>query len=111
MRKKVTALVLTSAMAVSLAACGGGNSTATTAAPAADTPAPDAPAAEPSGDGLVYWSMWEATEPQGQAIQAAVDQFTADTGISVDLQFKGRTGIREGLQPALDAGTNIDLRY
>ena len=55
MRKKVTALVLTSAMAVSLAACGGGNSTATTAAPAADTPAPDAPAAEPSGDGLVYW--------------------------------------------------------
>ncbi len=114
MRKKVTALVLTSAMAVSLAACGGGNSTATTAAPAADapaadTPAPDSPAAEPSGDGLVYWSMWEATEPQGQAIQAAVDQFTADTGISVDLQFKGRTGIREGLQPALDAGTNIDL--
>ena len=63
MRKKVTALVLTSAMAVSLAACGGGNSTATTAAPAADapaadTPAPDSPAAEPSGDGLVYWSLW-----------------------------------------------------
>ena len=27
----------------------------------------------------------------------------------VDAQFKGRTGIREGLQPALDAGTNIDL--
>ena len=25
------------------------------------------------------------------------------------MQFKGRTGIREGLQPALDAGTNIDL--
>ena len=27
----------------------------------------------------------------------------------MDVQFKGRTGIREGLQPALDAGTNIDL--
>ncbi len=117
MRKKVMALVLTSAMAVSLAACGGGGQTTeTAAAPAADatTAAPAAgndqqEAAAPSGDGLVYWSMWEATEPQGQAIQAAVDQFTADTGISVDLQFKGRTGIREGLQPALDAGTNIDL--
>ncbi len=117
MRKKVMALVLTSAMAVSLAACGGGGQTtetaaapagdATTAAPAADGGQQEA--AAPSGDGLVYWSMWEATEPQGQAIQAAVDQFTADTGISVDLQFKGRTGIREGLQPALDAGTNIDL--
>ncbi len=112
MRKKVMALALTTAMAVSLAACGGGGQTAgTTAAPgttAADNQGGDA---QPAGDGsgLVYWSMWEATEPQGQAIQAAVEQFTADTGISVDLQFKGRTGIREGLQPALDAGTNIDL--
>ena len=24
-------------------------------------------------DTLVYWSMWEATEPQGQEIQEAVD--------------------------------------
>ena len=117
MRKKVMALVLTSAMAVSLAACGGGGQTTETAAAPAGDATTAAPAADggqqeeaaPSGDGLVYWSMWEATEPQGQAIQAAVDQFTADTGISVDLQFKGRTGIREGLQPALDAGTNIDL--
>lgn len=61
------------------------------------------------GDKLVYWSMWEATEPQGQAIQAAVDAYTEETGVEVDLQFKGRTGIREGLQPALDAGTEIDL--
>ena len=103
------ALVLASAMAVSLSACGGGGETAeTTAAPAGDN---NQGGAAPAGDGsgLVYWSMWEATEPQGQAIQAAVDKFTADTGIAVDLQFKGRTGIREGLQPALDAGTNIDL--
>ncbi len=119
MKKKVMALVLASAMAVSLTACGGGGSqtaetTAGGAAPAQTTAAPaggGAQAEAPAGDGgsLVYWSMWEATEPQGKAIQAAVDQFTADTGISVDLQFKGRTGIREGLQPALDAGTNIDL--
>lgn len=116
MRKKLLALALVSAMAGSLAACGGsGDTAATTAAPegseapAATTAAADAEA--PSGDGqtLVYWSMWESTEPQGQAIQEAVDAFTAETGIKVDLQFKGRTGIREGLQPALDAGTNIDL--
>ena len=61
------------------------------------------------GDKLVYWSMWEATEPQGQAIQEAVDAYTKETGVEVDLQFKGRTGQREGLQPALDAGTQIDL--
>ena len=114
MKKKVMALVLSSAMAVSLAACGGGGGQTTDAgggATEATTQSSQDSAAAPAegGAGLVYWSMWEATEPQGQAIQAAVDKFTEDTGVSVDLQFKGRTGIREGLQPALDAGTNIDL--
>ena len=60
-------------------------------------------------DTLVYWSMWESTEPQGQAIQEAVDAYTAETGVKVDLQFKGRTGNREALQPALDGGTQIDI--
>lgn len=62
-----------------------------------------------SADTVVYWSMWESTEPQGAAIQAAIDAYQAATGNTVDVQFKGRTGIREGLQPALDAGTTIDL--
>ena len=60
-------------------------------------------------DTLVYWSMWESTEPQGQAIQEAVDAYTAETGVKVELQFKGRTGNREALQPALDGGTQIDI--
>ena len=60
-------------------------------------------------DTLVYWSMWEATEPQGQVIQEAVDAYTEPTGVKVDLQFKGRTGNREALQPALDGGTQIDI--
>ncbi|MFV0342503.1 MAG: ABC transporter substrate-binding protein [Anaerocolumna sp.] len=58
---------------------------------------------------IVYWSMWEATEPQGKVIQEAANAYMEATGNKVDLQFKGRTGIREGLQPALDAGTGIDL--
>lgn len=62
-----------------------------------------------SGDGLVYWSMWEATEPQAIAIKEAIDAYSKETGIKVDVQFKGRTGQREGLQAALDAGTQIDL--
>lgn len=117
MKKRFLSLALSAAMVtVMLAGCGGGGTAETTAAPAgapAETTAPAgdeaAPAPAGSGGSLVYWSMWEATEPQGQAIQAAVDKFVADTGTTVDLQFKGRTGIREGLQPALDAGTNIDL--
>lgn len=61
------------------------------------------------GKKLVYWSMWEATEPQGQVIKEAIDAYTAETGVEVDVQFKGRSGIREGLQPALDSGLQIDL--
>ena len=86
--KKIIAMLLVLAMALSLVACGGKADDSKT---------------------VVYWSMWESTEPQGQAIAAAVEQFTAETGIKVDLQFKGRTGIREGLQPALDAGQVIDV--
>ncbi len=65
--------------------------------------------ASAEGKTIVYWSMWESTEPQGQVIQKAVDAYMAASGNTVDLQFKGRTGIREGLEPALEAGTVIDL--
>lgn len=122
MKKRFLSVLLSTAMvSAMLAGCGSSQSstTPTTAAPAsteaaggASTEAPkeaDATPAPTADGSLVYWSMWESTEPQGQAIKAAVEKFTADTGVAVDLQFKGRTGIREGLQPALDAGTNIDL--
>ena len=89
MKKKLLSAVLCSAMV------------GTMMAPIATVQAAD--------DTLVYWSMWESTEPQGQAIQEAVDAYTAETGVKVDLQFKGRTGNREALQPALDGGTQIDI--
>jgi raffinose/stachyose/melibiose transport system substrate-binding protein len=57
---------------------------------------------------LVYWSMWNEAEPQGQAIARAAEAFTAETGIKVDINFNGRD-IRKTLQPALDAGETIDL--
>lgn len=61
------------------------------------------------GKTIVYWSMWESTEPQGIVIAEAIKAYEEASGNTVDVQFKGRTGIREGLQPALDAGTVIDL--
>jgi raffinose/stachyose/melibiose transport system substrate-binding protein len=61
------------------------------------------------GKTIVYWSMWSSSEPQAIVIAEAVKAYEAASGNTVDLQFKGRTGIREGLQPALDAGTEIDL--
>ena len=116
-KKMVSALLCAAMVAATLAGCGSSGDTApaadsNTEAPAADAAADsntEAPAAEATGDSLVYWSMWDAAEPQAQALSQSIEAFTAETGIAVDVQFKGRTGIREGLQPALDAGTNIDL--
>ncbi len=58
---------------------------------------------------VVYWSMWDQAEPQGQVIAQAAEAFTKETGIKVQVEFKGRSGIREGLEPALAAGSTIDL--
>jgi raffinose/stachyose/melibiose transport system substrate-binding protein len=60
------------------------------------------------GAKLVYWSMWNETEPQGQVIARAAEAFTKETGIAVDINFNGRE-IRKTLQPALDAGETVDL--
>lgn len=61
------------------------------------------------GEKLVYWSNWEATEPQGVVITKAVEAYEKESGIEVDLEFKGRKGIKEGLIPALDADQQVDL--
>jgi raffinose/stachyose/melibiose transport system substrate-binding protein len=57
---------------------------------------------------LVYWSMWNESEPQGQVIGRAAEAFTRETGIQVEINFNGRD-IRKTLQPALDAGETIDI--
>lgn len=95
MKKKILSVLLCTAMVASLAVGCGGNK--------------NSDGGSESSDKLVYWSMWEATEPQGQAIQEAIDAYTKETGVEVDVQFKGRTGIREGLESALKSGTNIDM--
>ncbi|MDR2517051.1 MAG: extracellular solute-binding protein [Spirochaetaceae bacterium] len=61
-----------------------------------------------SGTKLVYWTMWNETEPQGQVIGRAIAAFTEETGIQVEVNYNGRD-IRKTLQPALDAGETIDL--
>lgn len=117
MKKALSVIALLLIAMMLLAACAPAATPSTPAAeepkaeaPKDGQPAPEAPAVQ-SGGGktLIYWSMWEATEPQGLVIQQAVDAYMAESGNKVDLQFKGRTGLREGLQPALDANTPIDM--
>lgn len=63
---------------------------------------------DPDAVRLVYWTMWNEAEPQGQVIARAAEAFTRETGIPIEINFNGRD-IRMTLQPALDAGQTIDL--
>lgn len=107
--KKLGCIAASGVMAVAmLAGCGGGTPSSTAASTGTDTSTP-ATAKLYEGVKLVYWSNWEATEPQGAVISEAVKAFEEETGAEVDLQFKGRKGIKEGLIPALDANQQVDM--
>lgn len=58
---------------------------------------------------IVYWSNWEATETQAQIIIGAVAEFEEETGAIVDLQFKGRNGMKSRFIPALELGQEVDM--
>ncbi|MDR1306107.1 MAG: extracellular solute-binding protein, partial [Treponema sp.] len=88
MKRRIVLTAIAAAAILGLAGCSGGKSGGSTK--------------------LVYWSMWNEAEPQGQVIARAAEAFTKETGIAVDINFNGRD-IRKTLQPALDAGEAIDL--
>lgn len=60
------------------------------------------------GAELVYWSMWESTEPQAKVIQEAIAEYEEETGNTVTVEWKGRD-ISTIIQAALDGGEKIDL--
>lgn len=97
MKKKVVSVLLCAAMVASMVVGCGSKSDG------------DSGSGSKDGGKLVYWAMWSEEEPQAKVIKAAIEKYTEDTGVEVDVQFKGRNGQREGLQPALDAKQNIDL--
>ena len=98
MKKKIVSVLLCAAMVATMAVGCGGKSDSS-----------DSGSGKASDDTLVYWAMWSEEEPQAKVIKEAVEKYTEDTGVKVDLEFKGRQGQREGLQPALDAKQHIDL--
>src|SRR5699024_7853178 len=44
---------------------------------------------EPSEE-FTYWSMWKEGEPQQKVMAQAIEDFEAETGITVDVQWQGR---------------------
>lgn len=103
MNKKMKTLLGLSLVGTLLAGCGGNESSSNSTS---STKNEDGKYSDVK---LVYWSNWDSTEPQGIVIKEAVQAFENETGATVDLQFKGRKGIKEGLIPALDANQQIDM--
>ena len=101
--KKILAIVLVLAMALSLAACGGDTSSS---APAGGSSA--AGDSSTAAQSITYWSMWTSEEPQGKVIAEAAAAFEAETGIHVNIEWKGRD-ITTVLAAALDGGESIDV--
>lgn len=96
MKKKIVSALLVSAMAVSmLAGCGSSDS------------------GSDSGDSkaekeITYWSMWNSTENQAKVIQEAADAYEEETGVHVNIEWKGRD-VKTLIGSALQAGEDIDL--
>lgn len=122
MKKKFVGAALCLAMTASMfAGCGsdGGSSTTSGGSSAASTSGTSAKsesaasssseeAAPSTGKEITYWSMWTSTENQAKVIQEAADAYEKETGIHVNIEWKGRD-IKTMIGAALDAGEDIDL--
>jgi raffinose/stachyose/melibiose transport system substrate-binding protein len=58
---------------------------------------------------LTYWSMWKQGEPQQKVIAEAIDSFTRETGIKVNVQWIGRDVVKSNLPAALNTSRVPDL--
>jgi raffinose/stachyose/melibiose transport system substrate-binding protein len=69
----------------------------------------EAPPPEEEGITVVYWSMWNQEELQGQVLQQAVDAFeAANPSVTVDVVWNGREN-RNLVIPAIEGGEAIDV--
>ncbi|MCD7867527.1 MAG: extracellular solute-binding protein [Clostridiales bacterium] len=64
--------------------------------------------AEDEGVTITYWSMWTEGEDQAIAIQEIIDDYEEATGVTVNVEWKGRD-ITTLIAASLDAGETIDL--
>lgn len=97
--KKLLGLLVAGCMAFSLSACG------TSATSGEESGGNESTKSDKE---ITYWSMWNSTEPMAQVIQDAIDEYTEETGVKVNVEWKGRE-IRTIVKAALDAGEDIDV--
>ena len=89
---RVLGMAMAATLSLGLAACSSGGSAA----------------GGKSGGSFTYWSMWRADEPQAQVLKKAITDFTAQTGITVNVTWAGRN-IAKQIGPAIAANKAPDL--
>ena len=99
MKKKIVSVLLAATMVATLAAgCG----------PKSESSDNTGSDSNSSGKEITYWSMWNSTENQAKVIQEAAEAYEEETGVHVNIEWKGRD-IKTLIGSALQAGEDIDL--
>ena len=115
--KKLMALLLASVMVLGMLAGCSNNAGTPSQAPASNPPASQpaddntdpAPAGKKyEGVELTMWSMWSSGEPQANVIEEAAAAYEAETGVKVNIEFKGRD-VNKVLTASLEAKEAIDI--
>ena len=88
-----------------LTACGAASSASTSASGSSAAQSVSSAAGEQT---IVYWSMWNEAEPQGQVIEQAAKAYADQTGVKVEINWQGRD-ISKIIETKLAAGEAIDL--
>lgn len=98
---RTSALAVTAGIAVAalaLAACG--------QTPGSAPGAAASPASKP--ESITYWSMWNADEAQQKVLARAIQDWSAQTGIKVNVEWQGRQML-QSLTPALNTNNVPDI--
>lgn len=112
--KKILSVLLASVMVLALlAGCSSKPSGEESKAPENSTPAATEESKAPegnSGEGktITMWSMWSSGEPQANVIEEAAAAYEAETGVKVNIEFKGRD-VNKVLTASLEAKEAIDI--
>ena len=57
---------------------------------------------------ITFWSMWNEGEPQATVIAEAAEAYEAETGVHVNIEWRGRD-LNTQIQAALDAEDAVDI--
>ena len=109
MKRKLLAMTLVGITATTMIMSGcGGNSDTKEEGGNEGSKKEEAAGEKDSGKEMTYWSMWNSTEGQAKIIQEAAEAYEKETGIHINIEWKGRD-IKTLIGPALDAGEDVDF--